>query len=95
LSKGFGLSKFVAMGNQADLNAADYLAYLSSDEDTRGIALYLEGLKDSRRFLEVAREVSRQKPILVLKGRRSCRHTPRSREIPWALTRYARIKSRP
>jgi acyl-CoA synthetase (NDP forming) len=71
LSKGFGLSKFVAMGNQADLTAADYLAYLSSDEDTRVIALYLEGLKEGRRFLEVAREVSRQKPILVLKGGRS------------------------
>jgi acyl-CoA synthetase (NDP forming) len=67
-SKGFGLSKFVAMGNQADLTAADYLQYLARDEDTRVIALYLEGMKDGRRFLEVAREVSRQKPILVLKG---------------------------
>ena len=71
MSKGFGLSKFVAMGNQADLTAADFLEYLARDEDTRVIALYLEGLKDGRRFLRVAREVSRQKPILVLKGGRS------------------------
>jgi acyl-CoA synthetase (NDP forming) len=71
LRKGFGLSKFVAMGNQADLNAADYLAYLRGDEDTRVIALYLEGMKEGRRFLEVAREVSREKPILVLKGGQS------------------------
>ena len=71
LSKGFGLSKFVAMGNQADLTAADYLAYLSSDDDTRVIGLYLEGLKEGRRFLEVARQVSRLKPIVVLKGGRS------------------------
>jgi acyl-CoA synthetase (NDP forming) len=71
MSKGFGLSKFVAMGNQADLTAADYLEYLARDEDTRVIALYLEGLKDGRRFLRVAREVSRQKPILVLKGGQS------------------------
>ena len=68
MSKGFGLSKFVAMGNQADLTAADYLEYLRSDDDTRVIALYLEGLKDGRRFLRVAREVSREKPIVVLKG---------------------------
>ena len=71
MSMGFGLSKFVAMGNQADLTAADYLEYLVGDEDTRVIALYLEGLKDGRRFLEVAREVSRRKPILVLKGGKS------------------------
>ncbi len=68
MSKGFGLSKYVAMGNQADLTVADYLQYLDRDEDTRVIALYLEGMKDGRRFLEIAREVSRQKPILVLKG---------------------------
>lgn len=68
MGKGFGLSKFVAMGNQADLTAADYLEYLRSDDDTRVIALYLEGLKDGRRFLRVAREVSREKPIVVLKG---------------------------
>ncbi len=67
-SKGFGLSKYVAMGNQADLTAADYLEYLVQDDDTRVIALYLEGIKDGRRFLAVAREVSRSKPILVLKG---------------------------
>jgi len=71
ISRGFGLSKFVSMGNQADLTAADYLEYLRDDEDTHVIGLYLEGLKDGRRFLSVAREVSRHKPILVLKGGRS------------------------
>ena len=67
-AKGFGLSKFVSIGNQADLTAADYLEYLGQDEDTRVIALYMEGFKDGRRFLTVAREVSRRKPILILKG---------------------------
>ena len=67
-SKGFGLSKFVSIGNQADLTVADYLQYLARDDDTRVIALYLEGIKEGRKFLDVAREVSRQKPILVLKG---------------------------
>jgi acyl-CoA synthetase (NDP forming) len=70
-SRGFGLSKFVSMGNQADLTVADYLEYLGGDDDTRVIGLYLEGLKDGRRFLAVAREVSRRKPILVLKGGKS------------------------
>jgi acyl-CoA synthetase (NDP forming) len=70
-SRGFGLSKFVSIGNQADLTAADYLEYLAQDEDTKVIALYMEGFKDGQRFLRVAREVSRQKPILILKGGRS------------------------
>jgi acyl-CoA synthetase (NDP forming) len=72
-SRGFGLSKVISIGNQADLTAADYLEYLARDDDTRVIALYMEGFKDGRRFLRVAREVSRQKPVLILRGGRSAR----------------------
>jgi len=70
-ARGFGLSTFVSMGNQADLTAADYLEYLAQDERTRVIALYLEGVKDGRRFARVAQRVAQEKPILVLKGGRS------------------------
>jgi acyl-CoA synthetase (NDP forming) len=66
--RGFGLSKFISVGNQADLTLSDYLEYLAQDEDTKVIGLYVEGFKDGRRFLRVAREVSRRKPILILKG---------------------------
>ncbi len=69
--KGYGLSKFVSIGNQADLEAADYLEYLASDDDTRVIVLYLEGLKDARRFFDVARQVVMKKPIVVYKAGRS------------------------
>ncbi|MCK9274733.1 MAG: CoA-binding protein [Syntrophales bacterium] len=69
--KGYGLSKFVSIGNQADLEAADYIQYLASDDDTKVIILYLEGLKDGRRFFDVAKEVSRKKPIVVYKAGRS------------------------
>jgi acetyltransferase len=70
-NKGYGLSKFISIGNQADLEASDYLEYLSEDEDTEVIVLYLEGLKDGRRFFTVAREVIKKKPIVVYKGGRS------------------------
>jgi acyl-CoA synthetase (NDP forming) len=70
-SKGYGLSKFISIGNQADLEVADYLEYLADDEDTKVIVLYLEGLKDGRRFFTVARRVIKKKPIVVYKAGRS------------------------
>jgi acyl-CoA synthetase (NDP forming) len=66
-AKGYGFSKIVSSGNQASLDVCDYLEYLSDDEDTGVVALYLEGLKDGRRFLEVARKVTARKPVLVYK----------------------------
>lgn len=70
-SKGYGLSKFISIGNQADLEVSDYLEYLVDDEDTKVIVLYLEGLKDGRRFFTVAREVIKKKPVIVYKAGRS------------------------
>jgi len=66
--KGYGFSKFVSSGNQASLDVSDYLEYLAQDRYTRVIVLYLEGVKDGRRFLEVAKEVSKIKPIVAYKG---------------------------
>jgi acetyltransferase len=71
LAKGYGFSKFVSSGNQADLNVCDYLEYLGTDPDTKTIVLYLEGVKDGRRFLEVARKVAAVKPIVVYKAGRT------------------------
>ncbi|MFH1382276.1 MAG: CoA-binding protein [Chloroflexota bacterium] len=70
-SKGYGLSKFVSAGNQASLNMSDYLEYLAQDNDTKAIVLYIEGIKEGRRFLDVAREVVKKKPIVVFKGGKS------------------------
>lgn len=71
LAKGYGFSKFVSSGNQADLNVCDYLEYLGDDPDTKTIVLYLEGVKDGRRFLEVARKVTAKKPIVMYKAGRT------------------------
>ncbi|MBU4002218.1 MAG: CoA-binding protein, partial [Proteobacteria bacterium] len=67
-SRGYGMSKVVAIGNQANITAADYLEYLGQDEDTKVIGMYLEGLKEGRRFFQVAKKVSRTKPIIIFKG---------------------------
>ena len=65
---GMGINKGVSMGNKVDLNEADFLEYLLDDENTDVIWLYLEGLSDGRRLLELARSSS--KPIIMLKAGR-------------------------
>lgn len=64
---GIGLSKFVSTGNEADLHLEDYLEYLSGDSRTRVIAAYVEGLREGRRFFELAKRTTAEKPIVVLK----------------------------
>ncbi len=66
--RGLGLSKYVSSGNEAVLTYEDYLEYLADDPGTKVILLYIEGIRDGGRFLRVAREVNRKKPVVVLKG---------------------------
>ncbi|RLI07507.1 CoA-binding protein [Candidatus Bathyarchaeota archaeon] len=66
-----GLSKFVSFGNRCDVNEADILEYLKDDENTKVILMYIEGVEDGRRFMEVAREVTRRKPVVALKSGRT------------------------
>ncbi len=68
--RGVGFSRFVGSGNAANTDMHDYLTYLGEDPLTQVIALYIEGLRDGRRFLEVARRITPNKPIVVLKGGR-------------------------
>lgn len=70
-AKGYGLSKFISIGNQADLTAADYLEYLASDEETKVLVFYIEGFKDGERFMNLAREVVKIKPIIIYKAGRT------------------------
>jgi len=66
--KGIRFSKVVSCGNECDLNAVDFLEYFGQDRETKIIISYLEGIKDGRRFFELAREISKEKPIIVWKG---------------------------
>ena len=65
---GVGFSRFVCIGNEADLNCTDYMEFLLGDPETDVIMLYLEGLQDPRRFIEVAANGTRDKPIIVMKA---------------------------
>ena len=68
---GFGASKAISSGNEADLKTEDYLSYLSEDSDTDAIVSYMEGVRDGRTLLERASSVSKKKPIIMLKGGRT------------------------
>lgn len=67
-ARGYGLSKFISIGNQADITASDYLEYLAEDDEAKVIVFYMEGFKDGRRFFQLAKEVIRKKPIVIYKG---------------------------
>lgn len=66
-----GFSKVISYGNEADLELADFLDYLKTDEETKVICIYFEGVKDGRKFMRTAREVSRLKPVVAIKSGRS------------------------
>jgi len=70
-SEGIGISKFISYGNKVDIDETDILEYLLYDDSTRVIMMYIENIERGRRFIEVAREVSKRKPIVVLKAGRT------------------------
>src|SRR3990170_9063529 len=79
---GVGVGKFAFMGDKVDIDDVDLIRYLSQDRDTKVICLYIEGVERGREFIEAAREIIKNKPILALKGgvtkeaaRRALSHT--------------------
>ena len=69
--EGLQISKGIGLGNKVDVDESEALAYLMEDEQTRIIGMYLEDVRDGRRFLEVARKATAQKPVLLMKGGRT------------------------
>jgi acetyltransferase len=65
---GVGFSKGISCGNSAQLELADYVEYFAEDPETAVSLVYLEGVGDGRRFLEVARKHCAAKPLVVLRG---------------------------
>src|SRR4051795_222719 len=66
-----GVSAIVGLGNKSDIDEDDLLAFFEQDDNTRVIAQHCEDLKDGRAFAEVAKRVSKKKPIIVLKAGRT------------------------
>jgi acetyl coenzyme A synthetase (ADP forming)-like protein len=63
-----GFSVVISVGNQVDLDFIDFLRFAAEDTETRAIILYIEEIRDGPAFLDTVREISRKKPVIVLKS---------------------------
>ncbi|MGQ4915056.1 MAG: acetate--CoA ligase family protein [Candidatus Asgardarchaeia archaeon] len=66
-----GVSKCAALGNKLDVDFDDLVEYYGADPDTKVIAIYMEGVRNGKRFVDAARKVTKNKPVIVLKGGRT------------------------
>jgi acyl-CoA synthetase (NDP forming) len=70
-AEGIGIRAFCGSGNEAMITIEDYIRTFEADEVTKTVLLYIESIKDGRRFFSTARQVSRIKPVVLLKGGRT------------------------
>jgi acyl-CoA synthetase (NDP forming)/RimJ/RimL family protein N-acetyltransferase len=84
---GIGVSNFVGLGNKADVSSNDLLQYWEDDPDTDMIILYLESFGNPRKFSRIARRITKNKPILVVKSARTSAgwSVSESRSISWGI----------
>jgi acyl-CoA synthetase (NDP forming) len=66
--RGVRFSRGISFGNACDLDESDFLEYLAMDDKTRIIALYIEGIKDGKRFRRALEMATKEKPVILLKG---------------------------
>lgn len=68
VNKKIGFSSLISIGNGSDVDFGDVLDYLATDEKTNSILLYIEGIKNARRFMSGLRAAARSKPVIAIKG---------------------------
>jgi acyl-CoA synthetase (NDP forming) len=66
--RGIGIDKFTSVGNEAQIGVVEVLDYLRDDPHTTCVMMYVEGIDDGRRFLDVARRTTAVKPVVVLRA---------------------------
>ncbi|MBL7166662.1 MAG: CoA-binding protein [Dehalococcoidales bacterium] len=69
--QGVEINKSVSFGNGVVLDSSDYLAYFGNDDGIEAIGMYLEGVRDGRRFMATLKEVAARKPVVIWKGGRT------------------------
>jgi acyl-CoA synthetase (NDP forming) len=64
----FGVARVAGLGNKIDIDESEVLEYYAEDPETKAIFIYLEGIKRPGRFIDIARQVTRSKPVFLLMG---------------------------
>jgi acetyltransferase len=67
-AENYGVSRCIGLGNTVDIDETDVLEYLATDRHTKAIFFYLESLRRPREFIEIARQITPKKPVIMLKG---------------------------
>jgi len=70
-TRGMGVGKFIHTGNESDLTVTDFLQTFGKDPEVKAIVMYIEALRDGKRFMEIAGEVTGTKPVVVYKAGRT------------------------
>lgn len=65
---GIGFSKIISYGNGCIMDSTDFLEYLATDPDTSIITIYMEGVRDGRKLVNLVKEINRTKPVIIWKG---------------------------
>ncbi len=73
VTENIGLSSIISVGNKSDLDESDLLEYLVEQEQTRIILMYIEGISEGERFVNILKKAVMKKPIVVIKSGRSAR----------------------
>jgi len=68
MGRNVGFSKFISLGNKADLSETDFIEYLSEDNGTDIILGYIEDVADGKRFMDIAPKITRKKPVVLIKS---------------------------
>lgn len=68
LPEEIGFSAVISIGNQLDLSFDDFLLYTADDENTKAIILYIEQIRDGKRFMKISHEVTQKKPVVAIKS---------------------------
>ena len=71
IGSGVGFSHIISLGNEADVDETDVIEYLAMDTNTKVIAAYIENIQRGQKFIQITREVAKDKPVVVLRAGRS------------------------
>jgi acyl-CoA synthetase (NDP forming) len=69
--RGIGLGKFIHSGNECDLTVTDFLEHFGDDPEVKAVVMYIEAVRDGKRFIEIGNRVAKKKPVVVYKGGRT------------------------